>query len=208
MPHGRSAVASGFRSFQFAKSRLWRIRWTMQVCRVVSGNTAASASLIPLSPSVTAMRMSWQPRVFRSVKTFIQNFAPSVCSIQMPRMSRLPSGRTGEGEIHRQLPAQRPRNQRFLEAPRRGLDFFGGQRAVPDDLIEDFSRDRRQNLGWPLLRFWFAGHTVSSCYASHTKFRTPSRDYSIRNSPIQPPDYPIADSPIVRLPDSPIINYR
>ena len=38
--------------------------------------------------------MSWQPRAFRSVKTFIQNFAPSVCSIQMPRMSRVPSGNT------------------------------------------------------------------------------------------------------------------
>ena len=56
--------------------------------------TAASASLMPLSPSVTAIRMSWQPRVLRSVKTFIQNFAPSVCSIQRPRMSRVPSGST------------------------------------------------------------------------------------------------------------------
>ena len=66
----------------------------MQVCSVVSGKTAASASLMPFSPSVTAIRMSWQPRVLRSLKTFIQNFAPSVCSIQSPRMSRLPSGRT------------------------------------------------------------------------------------------------------------------
>ena len=30
----------------------------------------------PLQASVTAMRMSWQPRAFRSVKTFIQNLAP------------------------------------------------------------------------------------------------------------------------------------
>jgi transposase len=30
--------------------------------------------------------MSLHPRVFRSLKTFIQNLAPSVFSIQMPRM--------------------------------------------------------------------------------------------------------------------------
>ena len=55
----------------------------MQVCSVVSGNTAASASRMPWRSSVTAMRMSWQPRTLRSVKTFVQNFAPSVCSIQI-----------------------------------------------------------------------------------------------------------------------------
>src|SRR5688572_12823310 len=40
------------------------------------------------------MRMSRHPRAFRSVKTFNQNFAPSVCSIQRPRISRVPSGNT------------------------------------------------------------------------------------------------------------------
>jgi len=34
------------------------------------------------------------PRVLRSLNTFIQNFAPSVFSIQSPRMSRVPSGST------------------------------------------------------------------------------------------------------------------
>ena len=34
---GRSAIAIGFRSFQFAKSRLWRIRCMMHVCSVVCG---------------------------------------------------------------------------------------------------------------------------------------------------------------------------
>ena len=48
---------------------------------------------------MTAIRMSWQPRVFRSVKTFIQNFAPSVCSIQSPRMSRRAVGQHRQGEI-------------------------------------------------------------------------------------------------------------
>ena len=66
----------------------------MQVCSVVRGNTAASAAGMPVSPSVTAIRMSFTPRVFRSLNTFIQNFAPSVVSIHRPRISRVPSRRT------------------------------------------------------------------------------------------------------------------
>ena len=45
----------------------------MQVCSVVRGNTASNAAGIPVSPSVTAIRMSFTPRVFRSLNTFIQN---------------------------------------------------------------------------------------------------------------------------------------
>ena len=44
---GLSAAASSLRSFQLAYSRLLRIRCTMQVCSVVAGNTASSASAIP-----------------------------------------------------------------------------------------------------------------------------------------------------------------
>lgn len=66
----------------------------MQVCSVVAGNTTASASGMPFRPSVTAIRMSFTPRVFKSLNTFIQNLAPSVFSIHRPRMSRVPSGRT------------------------------------------------------------------------------------------------------------------
>ena len=40
----------------------------------------------PFRPSTTAMTMSWTPRVFNSFTTRSQNLAPSVCSIQMPRM--------------------------------------------------------------------------------------------------------------------------
>jgi hypothetical protein len=61
---------------------------------VVAGKTAARASPLPVRPSVTAIKMSWPPRGFRSANTFIQNLAPSVCSIQIPSMSRVPSGRT------------------------------------------------------------------------------------------------------------------
>src|ERR1700745_1519504 len=43
--------------------------------------------------STTAIRMSWAPRFFSSFITRSQNLAPSVCSIQMPRISLVPSGR-------------------------------------------------------------------------------------------------------------------
>ncbi|CAB3928700.1 hypothetical protein LMG26858_06311 [Achromobacter anxifer] len=66
----------------------------MQVCSVVAGNTAFSDCSMPFKPSVTAIRMSWVPRVLSSLNTFIQNLAPSVCSIHRPRMSRVPSGNT------------------------------------------------------------------------------------------------------------------
>jgi hypothetical protein len=37
-----------------------------------------------------------QPRGLRSAKTLQREFAPSVCSIQIPRMSRSPSGSTAK----------------------------------------------------------------------------------------------------------------
>src|SRR3954468_18010195 len=43
-----SAAATDFRSFQETKSRLWRSRWTMQVCTVACGKTAVIASGKPL----------------------------------------------------------------------------------------------------------------------------------------------------------------
>ncbi|MET3593219.1 hypothetical protein ABID26_002616 [Mesorhizobium shonense] len=43
--------------------------------------------------STTAMKMSATPRFFSSFMTRSQNLAPSVCSIQMPSISSLPSGR-------------------------------------------------------------------------------------------------------------------
>src|SRR5215204_3176338 len=46
-----SAAATSFRSFQETKSRLWRSRWTIQVCTVACGKTAVIASGKPLRPS-------------------------------------------------------------------------------------------------------------------------------------------------------------
>ena len=52
---------------------------------------------MPFNPSVTAMRMSWQPRDLRSAEDLHPERGESVCSIQT-RMSRLPSG-VDAGEI-------------------------------------------------------------------------------------------------------------
>src|SRR3954452_10085591 len=45
-----SAAATGFRSFQETKSRLWRSRWTMQVCTVACGKTAVFGALVLFEP--------------------------------------------------------------------------------------------------------------------------------------------------------------
>ena len=58
---------------------------------MVSGKAAVIASGKPFSPSTTAIRMSWTPRLRSSVITESQNFAPSFSAIQSPRTSRSPS---------------------------------------------------------------------------------------------------------------------
>jgi hypothetical protein len=81
----------------------------------------ASASLMHMRPSVTAITMSWPPRVVRSVKTFIQNVVPSVCAIQTPTMARNPSGRTAsasETALLRTTDASRIVTRRASKQPR------------------------------------------------------------------------------------------
>jgi adenine-specific DNA-methyltransferase len=58
---------------------IWKhlIRCTMQVWTTVLGNTEVIASGKPLSPSTTAIRMSWTPRLRSSLITRSQNLAPS-----------------------------------------------------------------------------------------------------------------------------------
>src|SRR5712692_7098104 len=51
------------RSFHDTKASELRIKWMMQVCTVVSGNTTPIASGNPLSPSTTAISTSLTPRV-------------------------------------------------------------------------------------------------------------------------------------------------
>ena len=63
----------------------------MQVWMIALGKTALIASGNPFRPSTTAMRISSAPRVLSSFITRSQNLAPSVVSIQMPRISFVPS---------------------------------------------------------------------------------------------------------------------
>src|SRR3954469_13811009 len=66
----------------------------MQVWTMASGKTAVIASGKPFRPSTTAISTSSTPRFLSSVMTRSQNLAPSVCSIQSPRISLVPSART------------------------------------------------------------------------------------------------------------------
>ena len=75
-------------------------------------------------------------------------------------------------QMVRQLGPQRALDQRFLESTRGGFDFGGGQRTVSNDLIENSTRIGARISALGFSGFGFAGHTVSSCYAPHTKFRT------------------------------------
>ena len=63
----------------------------MQVWTFVAGQTALMASGRPVRPSQTAIRTSSTPRALSSFITRSQNFAPSVVSIQIPRISLRPS---------------------------------------------------------------------------------------------------------------------
>jgi hypothetical protein len=87
------------------------------------------------------------------------------------------AGRTAQ--VMAQLAAQRTLDERLLERHRSVLNRLGRHRAL-DDLVNQFLRDLRQRrrLGGyrRILRFCLAWHTCScsSCYASHTKFRTGS----------------------------------
>ncbi len=88
-----SAATPGLRSFHDTKSRKCQIRCTMQVCTTVYGNAAVMASGKPFRPSTTAIRMSAIPRFLSSFITRSENFAPSTCSIQSPRLPLAPEGR-------------------------------------------------------------------------------------------------------------------
>jgi hypothetical protein len=52
-----------------------RIKWMMQVCTIVAGQTAATESGRPFKPSQTRKNTSATPRLFSSVNTAWQTFA-------------------------------------------------------------------------------------------------------------------------------------
>src|SRR4051794_9121265 len=68
-------------------------------CTIAAGNTVFTASGSPLRPSQTTKNTSRTPRFFRSVNTFIQNFAdsPPPVPAHSPRTSRRPLRSTDRG---------------------------------------------------------------------------------------------------------------
>ena len=65
----------------------------MQVWTIAAGNTAATESGRPFSPSHTTKKVSFTPRFLMSVSTFIQNFAlspPPPVPAHRPSTSRRP----------------------------------------------------------------------------------------------------------------------
>src|SRR3954471_22840027 len=143
------AAATGLRSFQDTKLRLWRSRWTMQVCTVACGKTAVIASGKPFRPSTTAISRSSTPRFFSSFMTRSQNLAPSFCSSQSPRISLVPSARTPSAMwmafvAHQALvadldPQRVKENQRIDRLQRAGLP---GR-----DLLQHRVSDRADQVG-------------------------------------------------------------
>ena len=73
-----------------------------------------------------------------------------------------------------ELATERALDDGFLEPTDRRLELLVGDRALADELVENLRRNWRQGRV-RCQAFPFAAHSFSSCYAPHTKFRTPSR---------------------------------
>ena len=71
------STASCCQYFFEANLNVPRIRWITHVWTVVSGNTVATESGSPFSPSQTRKKTSRTPRFFNSVNTASQYFALS-----------------------------------------------------------------------------------------------------------------------------------
>jgi hypothetical protein len=84
-------------------------------------------------------------------------------------------------EMVGQLASERALDDRFLKASDRRVELLVGNRALADELVENLRRNRRERRlrGLP---FRFAAHSYSSCYAPHTKFRTPSPNIELLTS--------------------------
>src|SRR3954447_6729106 len=120
----------------------------MQVWTMASGKTAVIASGKPFRPSTTAISTSSTPRFLSSVMTRSQNLAPSVCSIQSPRIS-LAVGPNPECDMDRLVADQgfladlHP--QRVKEDQR--IDRLEWARLPGGDLVQDGIRDGADQVG-------------------------------------------------------------
>src|SRR5262249_8938883 len=92
-------------------------------------------------------------------------------------------------QMVRQLAAQRSLDNRLLEATDGGVELLSRKRTVAHKLVENLVRNGRE---WCVRRetFPFAAHSLSSCYAPHTKFRIPSR-VTLRATPAVPNPAPL-----------------
>src|SRR3712207_8612850 len=81
--------------FRETKPRLWRSRWTMQVCTVACGKTAVIACGKPFNPSTTAISTSSTPRFFRSFRSEehtseLQSRQYLVCRLLLEKKNLIP----------------------------------------------------------------------------------------------------------------------
>src|SRR5581483_10572639 len=84
----------------------------------------------------------------------------------------LAAGRVAQ--MVRQLPPERPLDNRLLKLADRSVKLLGRDRPLANKVIQDLVWHRRQRrIRCEILPS--AAHSVSSCYAPHTKFRIPSR---------------------------------
>jgi hypothetical protein len=68
--------------------------------------------------------------------------------------------------VVRQLAAEGPLDEGFLEASNGDVELLRRDRTLPDELVENLRRNGRQ--GRVERAFGFAAHSYSSCYA-HTR---------------------------------------
>src|SRR4029453_12908600 len=78
-----------------------------------------------------------------------------------------------------ELATERALDNRFLEATHGGVELLGRDRALAEKVGQDLARHRCEGAV-RRKAFPSAAHRLSSCYAPHTKLRTPSRRKSRR----------------------------
>ena len=112
----------------------------MQVCSVVAGNTADSASGIPFRPSVTAIRMSATPRVARDNDPQRPVFGQHGLATGAVAVVADLAGFLGAGRVTQMVAefcAQDAFDKCFLEGYRGGIDRLGIHRVI-DHLVNEF----------------------------------------------------------------------
>src|SRR4030095_7625441 len=72
-----------------------------------------------------------------------------------------------------ELATERALDNRFLEATHGGVELLGRDRTLAEKVVQDLARNRCEGAV-RRKAFPSAAHRLSSCYAPHTKLRTPS----------------------------------